>query len=334
MKVQFLGTAAGKPSNHRNVTSIAVIMEDSEFSLVDCGEATQHQLMKTSLKVTKLKEIYITHLHGDHIFGLHGLLCSLNEVRTESLNIYGPKGLKSYIDPIRSFVYNYNLHIHEFNKGYEHSVISRVSSGNYEYVVQLAFVSHGVLCFAYKITQVRKKHQLDMKRFFPHMDIYRDEIGELGFSPPIKIIDTLKNNIKVTMNDGFVFNFENYQVKENDVSLIIALDNYDSRKMQFYFRECDVLIHECTYSCFPSYSDEEVKETYKLAASHYHTTNRHAVERANKLSANTLILTHFSNRYSFDDEPLIIEDTKKHSSIADITVECARDFSEFCICSK
>lgn len=334
MKVQFLGTSAGKPSNHRNVTSIAVIMENGDFSLIDCGEATQHQIMKTSLKISKLKEIYITHLHGDHIFGLHGLLCSLNEFRTTELRLYGPTGLKNYIEPILGHIYKYKLKIQEFDRSYEHSVISRVYSGNYEFVVEFAKVKHNVLCFAYKIIKVRKKHQVDMKRFFPHMDLYRDELTDLGFSPPHKIIDSLKNNISVKMKDGFIFNFENYQVKENEVSLVIALDNYDSRMMQYYFRKCDVLIHECTYSCFLSMTDDEVREVSDLAVSHYHATNRVAIERAVALDASTLILTHFSNRYSFDDEVLIIEDTKNHAKKEDIVVECARDFSEFCICSK
>jgi len=225
------------------------------------------------------------------------------------------------------------LNIHEYNEFYEHSTITRVYSGNYEFVVSFTAVKHSVLCFAYKITKVRKKHQVDMNRFFPHMDIYRDEIGELGFSPPHKIIDALKNNITIKMNDGFIFNFENYQVKENDVSLVIALDTYDTRKMKYYFNTCDVLVHESTYCCFPSMTEEEVNETARLATRHYHSTNRNAVFRANTMDATHLILTHFSNRYTFEDENAVIEDCKANSR-RPIQVDCARDFSEFCICSK
>lgn len=330
MRVQFLGTAAGKPSNHRNVTSIAVIMEKNEFSLIDCGEATQHQIMKSDLKLTKLHEIYITHLHGDHIFGLHGLLCSLNEVRETDLYIYGPKGLKKYIDSIMCFIKNYRVVIHEYDSSYEHNVISRVYSGNYEYVVEFAAVKHNIFCLAYKITQVRNKHQVDMNRFFPHMDIYRDEISEMGFSPPHKIIDVLKSHTTISMKDGFIFNFDNYQVKENDTSLVVALDHFDSRIMKFYFNTCDTLIHDSTYCYFPNLSEDECKELSKLAVSHFHSTNRNAVDRANSMNSKHLILTHFSNRYSFDDEEKIIEDTNIHSK-KDIIVNCARDFSEFCI---
>ena len=124
MKTLFLGTAAGKPSNHRNVTSIAVIFEDAEFILVDCGEATQHQIMNSILKLSKLKAIYITHLHGDHIFGLPGLLCTLNEIRTEKLCIIGPRGLKEYLKFTTRFINNYRLDIKEYGYTDEHFMVA------------------------------------------------------------------------------------------------------------------------------------------------------------------------------------------------------------------
>jgi ribonuclease Z len=335
MKVLFLGTSSGKPSNHRNVTSIAVIMENGEFSLVDCGEATQHQIMKSELKITKLREIYITHLHGDHIFGLLGLLCTLNEVRKDPLKIYGPKGLKEFLRFIKNSITNYELDINEYAENWEHSTISRVFSGNYEFVVQFAVVKHTVTAFAYKITRVRVVKQIDMKRFFPHMDYHRNELDELGFNPPHKIIDTLKNNIAVTMKSGFVFDFENYYIKENDVSLIIALDNYNTDKMVWYFESCDVLIHECTYACYPEMTETEVNEITALAINHGHSTNRMASKVAKKLKARQLLLTHFSNRYEFEDEERIIQDiTGDQDAGMGMEIISARDFTQVCICSK
>ena len=98
MQVTFLGTAAGKPSLKRNVTSMAIEMDDSKIILVDCGEATLHQFMRSKLKITNIHTILITHLHGDHIFGLPGLCCTLNDARTQPLHIYGPSGIKKYCD--------------------------------------------------------------------------------------------------------------------------------------------------------------------------------------------------------------------------------------------
>ena len=330
MKVLFLGTAAGKPSNHRNVTSIAVILENNDFSLVDCGEATQHQLMKSMLKLSKLREIYITHLHGDHIFGLPGLLCSLNDIRTERLKIYGPTGLHEFLHYSIKTVNNYEIDINEYGS-IDHACISRISSGNYEYVTELTKVSHGILCFAYKITKIRVDNQLDMKRFYPHMDLYRNQLESMGYLPVEKIISELKSGKKITMKDNFVFKFENYIQKENKSSLIIALDNCNTDRVLYYFNSCDTLIHESTYACLPNMNQDEIYKITNKARKYKHSTNRDAAELASKLNCKQLILTHFSNRYDFDDESLIIEDSKKYT---DADIHCARDFSDFCICNK
>ena len=110
MKVIFLGTGSGMPTLRRNVSSVAIILEDrNKFWLWDCGEATQHQIQKAGLKLSKLEKIFITHLHGDHVFGLPGLLATrgMQDIKTkevlmlaysnkESLKIAFEKGLATY----------------------------------------------------------------------------------------------------------------------------------------------------------------------------------------------------------------------------------------------
>ena len=78
MELIFLGTGAGMPSKERNVTSVALnlMAERNSFWLFDCGEATQHQILHTQVKLGRIEKIFITHLHGDHLFGLPGLLGS------------------------------------------------------------------------------------------------------------------------------------------------------------------------------------------------------------------------------------------------------------------
>ena len=100
MELYFLGTNAGVPSLERNVTSIALRMleERRTFWLFDCGEGTQHQILRSPLKLSKLEKIFITHLHGDHLFGLPGLISSrAYQGGEDPLTIYGPPGLKQYI---------------------------------------------------------------------------------------------------------------------------------------------------------------------------------------------------------------------------------------------
>jgi len=337
MQVLFLGTSAGKPTNHRNVTSIAVILQDSEFILIDCGEATQHQIMKSSLKITKLKAIHITHLHGDHIFGLPGLLCSLNNVRKDPITIYGPSGLKTFLDFTIKQINTYTVNVKEYNSINRNTLQTKHLSGNYEYSVDSAQVYHRIPCFAYKITQTRITEQIDMKYLYPHLDLYRNELENMGFSPAERIIPFLKKGASFTMNDGFIFNGNNYILKTNEVSLVIALDNCDSKNMCFYFKNCDVLIHDCTYALMKSMSDKEKKEITQLAYSHKHSTNQMAFSVARMLKCNHLILTHFSSRYDFKDEEAIIKgcvEEKDEYLTKDMKIECARDFSQFCIHNK
>lgn len=100
MNVIFLGTGAGIPAKSRNVTSIALqlLEERKAVWLFDCGEATQHQILHTPIKPRRIEKIFITHMHGDHIYGLPGLISSRSfQGGEELLTIYGPKGLEEFI---------------------------------------------------------------------------------------------------------------------------------------------------------------------------------------------------------------------------------------------
>lgn len=102
MELLFLGTSAGVPTRTRNMTSIVLNLQQptmAEMWLFDCGEGTQHQFLRTACHPGKLNKIFITHLHGDHLFGLPGLLCSRSmQGNTLPLTLYGPKGLKEFVE--------------------------------------------------------------------------------------------------------------------------------------------------------------------------------------------------------------------------------------------
>ena len=102
MEFTFLGTSAGTPTRSRNVTGLALCLSGPKpWYLVDCGEGTQHQVMRTRYSVMQLRAIFITHIHGDHIFGLPGLLTSASMLgRTEPLDIIAPPQVRRFIDAV------------------------------------------------------------------------------------------------------------------------------------------------------------------------------------------------------------------------------------------
>ena len=124
MDIQFLGTGAGQPSKARNVSSLALKLLDeiNEVWLFDCGEGTQNRILETTIRPRKVSKIFITHLHGDHIFGLPGFLSSrafqANEEQTD-LEIYGPQGIKSFVLTslrVSGSRLPYRIHFHEFDQ--------------------------------------------------------------------------------------------------------------------------------------------------------------------------------------------------------------------------
>lgn len=300
MQVVFLGTGAEIPTNDRNVTSIAVIFKSSQYILIDCGEATQHQILKTSLELNKLEAIYITNLHGDHIFGLPGLLYSLNIIRSDKLTIHGPPGLSDFLAFPISQITNYNIEINEYMNVDDYNILSRHIIGESEYMVERAKVNYNILSYAYKITHLKTTTKIDTKRLYPKIDYYRNELEKIGYKPVEKIVDVLQNGESITLNNGFIFTPKNYSEMINDKSLVIVPNNYDSGNIQYYFKECDVLINEYSYS----------NNAYKVAVN---------------MNASMLILTHFSNRYQIND------DDSKDGQEKEIAILCANDFTKVCI---
>src|SRR5436305_1398556 len=122
MKILFLGTGAATPTRRRNVSALAFLPEQrSEWWLFDCGEGTQHQVLRAPVTLPRLRRIFITHLHGDHIFGLPGLLASRAlQGATEPLDVYGPRGIRELLEAVRKtcgLTLPYALAVNEVSPG-------------------------------------------------------------------------------------------------------------------------------------------------------------------------------------------------------------------------
>lgn len=166
MQITFLGTSSGVPTRARNVSAVALrLPQRSELWLFDCGEGTQHQFLRSDLRASQLRRIFITHMHGDHVFGLPGLLASLGMAGScPGVDLYGPEPLREYLDGVlrtSSTRIGYPLRVHR--------VEAAARSGDplledNDLVVRCTPLNHRVPAFAYRIDQKPLAGRFDIER--------------------------------------------------------------------------------------------------------------------------------------------------------------------------
>lgn len=275
MDVLFLGTGSGVPAKHRNVSSIALKLLDERNSvwLFDCGEATQQQILHTALKPRKIEKIFITHLHGDHIFGLPGFLSSRAfQGGNTPLWIYGPSGIKRFVQSALRYSYTtlrYPIHFVEIE---EEGIIFQ----DQQFTVTCKLLNHGVPSYGYRI--VEKDHPGTLQS---------DKLKELGvpFGPAF---GKLKKGETVTLKDGRVLNGTDF-IGAAHVGRIITIlgDTKPCDASVALAKNADILIHESTFA----------GEDKKMAREYNHSTNIDAAETAKKACVKKVLLTHISARY-------------------------------------
>jgi ribonuclease Z len=275
MKLTFLGTSAGKPTKERNVSALGLEFEqDSKWYLFDCGEATQHQIMRSSLRVGRLDAIFITHLHGDHYYGLLGLLSSKKlDKAFNPLTIYGPKGIRKFIECAFSDLsfehLKYHLKIIEY-KAEETFVFDR-------FRLKVLPLVHSVKSFAFYIKENDTGNRLN-----------EEKLRAAGLEPS-PLYGELKRGKSVVFK-GKEFEPEEFTLEPvRGRSLIIAGDNSRPDILGSYLDDLDLLVHECTYT----------QDAYdRLPEKVLHTTAKDLGEAAEKRHLKNLIATHINPRYS------------------------------------
>lgn len=288
MELLFLGTGSGVPAKHRNVTSIALKLLDERNSiwLIDCGEATQHQILNTTLKPRKIDKIFITHLHGDHIFGLPGLLSSRAFQGGDSdLTIYGPVGIKKFVLTslkVSGSHLRYPLHFKEF-KGEE------VLFEDNQFVVTVAPLKHGIPSYGFRIKE--KNH--------PGM-LMADRLKEAGV-PSGPLYGKLKRGETVTLEDGRVIDGKDFigPAKKGRVVTILG-DTLPAENAIKLAKDADVLVHESTFRA----EDKEIARDYN------HSTSHNAAQTAKEAGVEKLLLTHISSRYIGKDAKLLEKEAR------------------------
>ncbi|CAH1854385.1 ribonuclease Z [Convivina intestini] len=278
MQLEFLGTGSGQPSKGRNVTSTALKLLDERNAvwLFDVGEATQHQILKTSIRPRKIEKVFISHLHGDHIFGLPGFLSSRSfqgADKDEPLTIYGPKGLRSFVQ-----------------------TALRVSDSHLSYPIHYVEIQPGIIFEdqTFRVIAAPMRHRIESWAFRVEE---KDHAGELLVDklkqdniPAGPVYGLLKAGQTVQLADGRTVNGQDY-IGPRQQGRIIAIV-YDTRpnpEIVNLAKGADVLVHESTYGQTP--------EDFKLAKAHGHSTSADAARVAKEAGVGRLILTHISARY-------------------------------------
>lgn len=289
MDLQFLGTGSGVPSKQRNVAGAALKLLDERNSiwLFDCGEGTQHQILRTTLKPRKIEKIFITHMHGDHIYGLPGLLSSRGfQGGVEPITIYGPKGIKGYIQSSLKFSgtrLNYPIKFVEFTQ-------PGVIFEDHQFKVIVGKLKHGLPSYGFRIVEADHEGTLDAEK-----------LRDLNV-PSGPVYGRLKNKEVVTLEDGRVLDGKDFVGPDLKGRIITILgDTIQHPNSVELAKNADVLVHEGTFG----HNEADLAKQYN------HSTVTQAAQVAKDAKAKKLLLTHFSSRYLYKDLLELEKEAKK-----------------------
>ena len=262
------------PTKARNVSAVALkLPQRAEVWLFDCGEATQHRLQHTELRISQLSRIFITHLHGDHVYGLMGLLATCGMAgHAQPITIYGPAGLEEYV--------NTSARLSRLRLGEQISVRT-VAPGllfeDEEFAVSCQPLRHRVQAFGYRVTEKDRAGRFNVER-----------AAELGI-PPGPVYGRLKRGETVVLADGrTIHGADLCAPPEPGRAVAYCTDTTYCDNSVALARGADVLIHEATF----------VSEDEDLARQSMHSTARDAARVAAEARVRRLVLTHVSPRYA------------------------------------
>ncbi|WP_047985379.1 ribonuclease Z [Ornithinibacillus californiensis] len=307
MELFFLGTGSGVPSKERNVSALALMLlqEANSVWLFDCGEATQHQILHTSIKPRKISKIFITHLHGDHIFGLPGLLSSRSfQGGEDELIIYGPKGIKEYVDTslrLSGTHVTYPLSFVEISEG--------VILEDDNFIVKCKKLEHGLPSYGFRIEEKNKPGELLVEK------LKADHVS------PGPIYANIKENEVTILEDGRQIRRQDYVGPDKAGRHIVILGDTRSTEQNVNFvQAADLLVHEATFN----------KESVELARNYYHSTTAQAATLAKSANVKQLVLNHISSRYQKEEIKMLLQEAQAIFP----NTEIASDFYQISVPSK
>lgn len=295
MKLTILGSCSAYPTLNRFTTSQILQINGRSF-LIDCGEGAQIQLRKNKIKFNSIEDILISHLHGDHFFGLPGLILTFNLLgREKPLNIYGPKGIKKIIVSllkIGNTWTNYKLNFTELK-----NPKSEIIYDNNDILISTIPLYHGIYTNGFLFRKKTSVHKLMVDKAQSY------GIDKTQFAG----IKLGKDGIKT---DGSIIkNIKLVEPLNPDLTYAYCGDTLFNEKIIEQTKGCDLLYHESTF----------LKKHENFAKKTFHSTAEQAALIAKKSNVKKLILGHFSTRYK--DLDLFIKESKSIFPNVDLAIE-------------
>lgn len=297
LRLIFLGTSAGLPTIKRGLSCIALKYR-GDMLLFDCGEGAQRSIVTAGLGFPKNLRIFITHLHGDHVLGLPGLLQTLSLMnRSDALYLYGPKGLENFIKSLKDilkFNISYNLYISEITSG--------IIVDEKHYLIKAVETSHIVQNYAYSFEEKPKPG-----KFYPEKAL---ALG-VPMGPLWKKLQ--EGNCVLNIFGTLISPSQVMDPPRNGFKIVFSGDTRPCESILNLSVGADILIYDSTF-------DDSLLEK---AISDGHSTAGEAAEIALKAGVKMLVLTHISARYESSIETLLKQAKSKFNQVI-----VAEDFLE------
>lgn len=287
----ILGNNSAIPAFGRNPT--AQVLQTSETAyLIDCGEGTQNQIKKYKIKTGQISHVFISHLHGDHYFGLMGLLASLSLTgRTQPIHIFAPAILQQIIAlqlTASDSSLCFPLHFHALEK-------EGIIMNDNKVVVSCFKVKHRIECWGFLFKEIKNPRSIDPEK-------------AKAFEIPSSFYKNLQKGENYTTKKGTIISNEEVTIAAvPPKSYAYCADTIYDESIIEKVKNVDLLYHETTY----------LKALKERAALHYHSTTEQAGTLARKASVKNLLIGHFSSKYEILDD--FLTETRvefEHSNLA------------------
>lgn len=291
--VTILGNNSALPAYDRHPTAQLVTLDQYQF-LIDCGEGTQMQLARYKIRRSRINHIFISHMHGDHYFGLPGLITSMALLgRDTDLHLYAPPMLKDIIDLMleaANTTFNYTLHFHPLDK-------EGVLIDNDKFVIETFKVFHRIDCWGFIFREKKKPRKIN-KEALTNYNISADDFEEL------------KSGKDITIQSGELILNEHVTIPNPPpLSYAYCGDTLYNTIVADKVKDVTMIYHETTY----------LKDLEDRALARFHSTTEQAAKIAQLANVQRLLIGHFSSKY--ENLQVFLEETREEFAETNLAIE-------------